>query len=315
MTIYSTDMLTLLDNTEAIVETETIPAGTLPSIYNTYVGPKRNPPKYPFISIIPLTEFPASVNNGEIHNVRRVRIEAYSKSADSRAAMRASIGITEQIKNLFEVNAPNWQIPDKDTGDPTVFDNVIGEIVPSDTSIPYRNEFIQMSSLDLECHSKDPFHAGVDGTSSATFSQVDTKTLIDTITAVYKTYRTGAEDILSDIKGFRSFVLKPQMKFPLIFFGIEVHNRDHAFAGRDLVNREVSIYVLHKTGNYTTSLRRNLEIVELCRKIWFANKDFGGKVFNFTYSGITYGQITTDNELLFGSTLRFMTQTVDNLSG
>ena len=315
MTLYSTDMLTLLDNIEAIIETETTPTGTLPSIYNTYVGPVRNPAKYPFISVLPINENPIAILNGEIRNVRRVRIEAYSKSAKSRSAMRASIGIVEQIKNLFVVNTPNWQIPDKDTGDPTVYDNIIGEIIPSDSGVPYRNEFIQMASIVLECYSKDPLHDGVDGTSSATFSQVDTKTLIDTITAVYKTYRTGAEDILQDIKGFRNFVLKPQMKFPLIFIGIEVHNRDHTFVGRDTVNREVSIYVLHKTGDYTTSFRRNLEIIELCRKIWFANKDFGGKVFHFTYSGITYGRITAENDMLFGSTLRFMTQTVENLSG
>lgn len=306
-------MSRILESSKQIVEEQVLPGGTLTSLRKVSFGPLRNPMAYPFVSILPLEERPYEILNGEIDNIRRIKIESWSHKKDSKSSMRSSLGIAEKLKDLFVVNAEKWLVPDPDTGVDMMFDVQIGEISPGSNPMPYRNGFISGASIEVDCFSRDDLHPGINGTSYSQMVQTDSKTLIDTIANTYKNYRTGAENVLASTRSFKSFTLPPQAVYPVIFVGIERESRDHTFVGRDSILRSINVHVLNKLLDKEDALKQNLKIVDLCRRILFANKDFQGRAMHFDYRGIVYGQLTLGSQLLYGSSLNFDIQSFENL--
>jgi hypothetical protein len=316
MPAYSTKTADLLDNIKAAIKTEVTPHGELSSVKQVRVGSVRNPAAFPFITIIPIEERNRGIQNGNMINVRKIRIEVYANKAKSKDSMRAVMGMIEQVKNIFKLDSSYWQIPpDADIdSDPTVYDLQINSIGSSDKSIPFRNGFIHSASMEIDCYSKDLLNPEVDGTSSNSIIETDAKTLIDTITNTYKGYKTGANAVLSSTKGFKSFTLPPSPHYPIIFVGIEGESRDHTFTGKDVISRSISINIITQMGSKEESLRKNLLIADYCRQILLANRDFGGRVVHYDYDGILFGQLTGDNgKLLYGSSLKFTAQNYETM--
>lgn len=313
MSVEPVTMSRLLESLKQIVEEQVLPGGTLTSLRKVSFGPLRNPMAYPFVSVLPLEERPDEIWNGKINNIRRIKIESWSHKKDSKASMRSSLGIIEKIKDLFVVNAEDWLISDPDTGESMMFDVQMGEISPGSNPLPYRNGFISGTSIEMDCFSRDDLHPSLNGVSCSQMVQTDSKTLIDTIANVYKGYRTGAENVLASTRSFKSFTLPPQAVYPVIFIGIERENRDHTFAGRDSIFRSINIHTLSKLLDKEEALKQNLKIADLCRRILFANKDFGGRAIHYEYRGIVYGQLTLGAQLLYGSSLNFDIQSFENL--
>ena len=313
---YSTKMADLLDNIKAAIKTEVTPHGELNSAKQVRIGPVRNPATFPFITIIPIEERNRGIQNGNMINVRKIRIEVYANKAKSKDSMRAAMGMIEQIKNIFKLETDYWQIPEDGdiNSNPTVYDLQIISIGASDKSVPFRNGFIHSGSMEIDCYSKDLLNPDVDGVSSSSIIETDTKTLIDTITNIYKGYKTGANSVLSNTKGFKSFTLPPSPHFPIIFIGIEGEDREHAFTGKDVINRTISINIITQMGTKEESLRRNLSIADYCRQILLANRDFEGRVVHYDYDGILFGQLIGDRgQLLYGSSLKFTTQNYETM--
>ena len=171
---------------------------------------------------------------------------------------------------------------------------------------------MSMASIELDCYSRDELHTGVDGYSAVEVVECDARTLVDTIAAAYKKEKSAG--VLTSLEGFKSFTLPPVMKFPILFIGIEGIIRDHKFTGRDAVYRDINIYVMHQMTNKETSLIRNVELVDLCRRILFANKHFSGYAAHFEYKGITYGQLEAASGLIYGSSLRFSLESWERLA-
>lgn len=311
---YSTTMVDLLNNTKKALLTETLPSGTLSSIgQRVKLGTTRNPIKYPFLTVIPIEERPNGIWNGLLDNIRKIRIEVYSNKVNSKSAMRASMGIMEKVKDIFLVGADNWEIPDK-KGNSTVYDTQILEIEPGSNPIPWRNGFISSASLEMDCYSKDPLFENIYSESYSTIVETDSKSLIDTISSIYKGYKTGSESLLTSIEAFKDFTLPPQINYPVLFIGIEEETREHKFAGRDSIFRLINIYLLHKMTDKEESLKRNLIMVNFCRQILFANNTFKGRAAHYEYRGIAYGSLEAETGLLYGSSLRFMIESYENLA-
>jgi len=297
------DMLRLLRSAKKTIDAQTETGGTLTSIKKVFLGPAHNPAVYPVISVLPVEELPIEIWNGLIETNRRIKIEAFSHKKKSKDSMRASMGIIEQVKDLFITKADAWLMPDPDTDVNMLYDSIIGETVPGSNPVPYRNGFISSASIIINCFSKDELHYNIDGTSASSLSETDAKTIVDTLLATFKSYQTGAEDFLSSTKSFKSFTLPPVPVYPVLFVGIESESRVHKYTGRDAVNRSVNVYAISKLLSRESSLRQNLTMIDLCRRIFFANKDLGGIVNHYDYRGIVYGQLTVNNELLYGSSL------------
>jgi hypothetical protein len=316
MPAYSTKTADLLDDIKAAIKTEVTTSGTLSSVKQVRIGPVTNPAAFPFISIVPIDERNNGIRNGIMINVRQIRIEVYASKAKSKDSMRAAMGMIEKVKDIFVTNSDYWQIPSSTIPfDPTVFDLQITSIGASDKPVPYRNGFIHQASLEMACWSKDEFSPDIT-TSYDIYNMAvcDAKTLIDSIAIVFKKYKTGANDILSNTKSFRSFTMPPSATFPTIFIGIEAENREHAIAGKDVIERDISINILTQMGSREENLRRNLKIADYCRQILLANTTFQGKVVHYDYDGITFGQLVGDRgQLLYGSSLSFTTQNFETL--
>ena len=315
---YSTKIADLLDDVKAAIQKQVSVGGTLSSVKQVRVGPVRNPAAFPFISVVPIEERNSGIRNGIMINVRTVSIEVFAHKAKSKLSMRAALGMIEKVKDIFKLNAPLWQINEDGMvgNDPTVYDTQIGAISHSDKPVPFRNGFIHSASLELICFSKDQLAPDI--TSSYNTYKVvacDAKTLVDNITIIYKKYKTGAQTILSNIKSFKDFTLPPVPAYPIIYIGIEGETRDHTHAGRDVIDRDISINILTKMGTREDSLRKNLNVANLCRQILIANNTFQGKVVHYDYDGILFGQLQGDRgELLYGSSLKFTTQNYETMN-
>ena len=306
-------MLRTLESVKKTIEAQTTAGGTLTSIDKTFLGPAHNPAKYPIIAVVPVEESPQDIWNDRLNSIRRIRIEAFSHKNDSKASMRSSMGLIEQVKNLFVAKAPAWLIPDPTTGVDMMFDTNMVDIEPNSVPSPYRNGFITSAAIDLYCFSRDELHPDVKGTSFAQLVETDSKTLVDTIRRIYKTYDIGIEDQLSSVKSFKSFTLPPAPVYPVLFVGIEAEQRSHKYVGRDEVIRSITIYVLNKLLKREDALAQNLKIIDLCRRIFFANRDLEGRASHFDYRGIVYGQLTLNNQLLYGSSLNLDIQSIEAL--
>ncbi len=306
-------MLRLLQSVQKTIKTQTNAGGTLTSTKKVYLGPAHNPMKYPVVSVLPIEERSDGIWNGVINNIRRIRIEAFSHKNKSKASMRSSMGIIEKVKDLFITNASDWLIPDPDTEVDMMYETLMENIVPGSNPTPYRNGFISSAFIELDCYSRDGLHDGVGGTSSSQLIESDAKTLVDTLTSTFKKYNVGVESFLSSTRSFKSFTLPPQPVYPVLFVGIEGENRSHKYTGRDQVTRSVNVYILSKLLDRSEALEQNLKIVDMCRRIFFANKDLGGRAAHFDYRGIVFGQLTINNQLLYGSSLNADIECIETL--
>lgn len=316
MSCFTTNMLNLLEDTQKAVRTEARPNQTLRSVQKVTIGPNRNPISFPVISILPVEEAPYQIlNGGKIDNRRRLRIEVYSHKIKTKDSMRASMGILENIKNIFRVNAPNWQLPSSKGGFSTVYDTVISEITPGNNPAPYRNGFISVASMDMDCYSRDNIHDGIKAVSVAEMIECDGKSLVDIMTNTFKEYKTGVSNVLSSTKSFKSFTLPPNISYPVVFIGISSELRDHTFTGRDEITRNIEVHILHQMADYQKSLKKNVELADYCRQIFFANKHLAGRAAHFDYKGILYGQLGIGGHLLYGSTVNFQIQSYEVLPG
>lgn len=306
-------MLRTLQSIQKTLKTQMNTGGTLTSIKKAYLGPAHNPVGYPIVSVLPIEEKSDDIWNGVLNNTRRIRIEAFSHKAKSKASMRSSMGIIENVKDLFVSGASTWLIPDPDTEVDMMYETLMENIVPGSNPTPYRNGFISSASIELDCSSRDGLHDGVGGTSASQLIESDAKTLVDTLMSTFKKYKVGVESFLESTRSFKSFTLPPQPVYPVLFVGIEGESRFHKYTGRDQVVRSVNVYVLSKLLDKGDALEQNLKIIDMCRRIFFANKDLGGIAAHFDYRGIIFGQLTVNNQLLYGSSLNIDIECIEAL--
>ena len=307
-TANSTNMLDLIEDVRSHIKDEIKPNGSLPSLKKIYFGPIINPSIFPCIAIVPIEERVAGFTSGNVHNIRKIRIEVITQKKDSKTSMRQAIGIQEQVKNIFKVNAADYQIPDRQSGGiNTAVDVEMVLFDSSDKPVPYRNGFLHTAALEFDVHSYDNPTPDITGNRVGTCatSGTDTKTLMDKIIEILKAQRIGPGAILSNVKQLRSFALPPNPVYPIIFVDIVQEVRTHKFTGMDSVKRDIAVNVFTKMKDKQLALKRNVLMADKARQTLFSNADFNGSVYNVDYRGIVYGQLTAGAELLFGSSVQF----------
>jgi len=298
--LSTSTMAELLTNTKSILESFKVPSGLFESVVKINKGTLQNPIKFPFISILPVREVPVGYENNKLISTKAFRVEAWSHKTKSRAAMRSSLGIIENVKDIFMPSSTNWLIPDATTQVDTVFDLQVGGITSSQQPIPYRNGFVQSASITFDAWTKDEYLPNLAGNTSANWTETTAKILLATVLSTIKTYSSSE---LSTIKSFKDFTLTPQALFPVVYAALEGEAREHTYAGIDTVDRTVMIHILHKMFDKEVSLTRNLAIAETIKEIMYANSDFGGIVSDFNYEGIEYGQLSAANVMVYGCTV------------
>jgi hypothetical protein len=315
-TFQSTTTKELIADIAQHIKDEIKPTGKLPSIRKVATEPVANPAMFPIITVIPITENAQGYHGNKLYNIRRVRIEVLTQKRDGKSALRQNIGIVEQVKNIFKVNAADYQIPDRvETAITTVADLVIVDVETGGQTSPFKNGFLQVGAIEVEAHSYDTVitHDLVPSTSrSLTVTPTDTKTLIDKITGFLKAAKLSSA-ILSEVRSLKSFTLPPQPVYPVVFVAIEEERRDHKFAGQDSVDRTVSITILTKIKSKTKSLNRSMDLADKCRQIIMAYPDIDGTCYDVAYVGTNYGQLTARGDLLFGTQVLFNTSSYEGL--
>lgn len=315
-TFQSTTTKELIEDIAQHIKDEVKSTGKLPSIRKVATEPVPNPSMFPIITVIPIAENPQGYRGSKLYNVRRIRIEVLTQKRDSKSALRQNLGIVEQLKDIFKVNATDYQIPARETlSITTVADLEIVDVETGGQTTAFKNGFLQVGAIEVEAHSYDAVinNDDVPSTSrSLTVSETDTKTLIDKITGFLKTAKLSSA-ILSSVRSLKSFTLPPQPVYPVVFVAIEEERRDHKFAGQDSVDRTVSINVLTKVKARSKSLDRNIDLADKCRQIIMAYPDIDGACYDVEYVGTSYGQLTARGDLLFGTQVLFNTSSYEGL--
>lgn len=315
-TFQSTTTKELIADIAQHIKDEVKSTGKLPSIRKVASEPVPNPSIFPIITVIPIAENPQGYRGSKLYNIRRIRIEVLTQKRDSKAALRQNLGIVEQLKEIFKVNASDYLVPSReDLSVDTVADLVIADVETGGQATAFKNGFLQIGAIELEAHSYDAVITDDDApstTRSLTVSETDTKTLVDKVTGVLKTAKLSSA-ILSSVRSLKSFTLPPQPVYPVVFVAIEEERRDHTFAGQDSVDRTVSINVLTKVKSRSKSLDRNMDLADKCRQIVMAYPDMDGTCYNVDYVGTSYGQLTARGDLLFGTQVLFNTSSYEGL--
>ena len=314
-TFQSTTTKELIADIAQHIKDEVKSTGKLPSIRKVATEPVANPAIFPIITIIPLTETLNGYRGDKLYNIRRVRIEVLTQKRDSKSALRQCIGIVEQLKDIFKVNAPDYLVPDRDTVIDTLADLEIASIDTSAQTAPFRNGFLHIGAIELDAHSYDKVFTNAyvpSTTRSLTVEETDTKTLVDKVTGFLKTAKLS-NDIIPEIRSLKSFTLPPQPVYPVVFVSIEDESRDHTFAGQDSVNRTIGINVFTKIKSKTKSLNRSMDLADKCRQIIMSYPDMDGTCYNVDYVGTNYGQLTARGDLLFGTQVLFNTSSYEGL--
>ncbi len=312
----STNMADLVADVAQHIKDEVKTNGKLPSVRKVSTEPLVNPAVFPFITVTPVNEVLQGYRGDKMHMMRTIRIELVAKKNTSKASMRQSMGMTEQVKDIFKVNSDDYLVPDRETKSVnTLMDLEIVSVESSNKATPFRNGFIHVASLEFECHSFDPIFT--EDTLETTYRndsviETDTKTLVDHAAGMIKTARL-ASNILSDVRSLKSFTLPPQPVYPVVFVSLEQEARSHQFAGQDSVDRAIGINVITKVKSRQKSLDRNVDLANRCRQIIMSYPDFNGACYKVDYVGTNYGQITGGGDLLFGTQVVFNTSSYESL--
>lgn len=312
----STNMADLIADVASHIKDEVRTSGKLPSVRKVSTEPLVNPALFPFITVTPVNEVPQGYRGNKLYMLRRIRIEMVSKKNDSKSSLRQTMGMSEQVKEIFKVNATDYKVPDRATkATDTVMDLEIVSIETSSNPAPFRNGFIHTSAIELEAHSFDKIYTldNPPTTSRAlTAAATDTKTVVDKFTSFIKAARVGSP-LLPEIRSLKSFTLPPQPVYPVVFVSIEDESRDHRFAGQDSVNRTVGVNVFTKVKSRQKSLDRNVDLADRLRQIIMAYPDVDGTCYQMDYAGTNFGQITAGADLLFGTQVLFTTSSYESL--
>ena len=312
----STNMADLVADIAQHIKDEVKTNGKLPSVRKVSTEPLVNPAVFPFITVTPINEIFQGYRGDKMHMLRTIRVEMVAKKGDSRSSMRQTMGMTEQVKNIFKVNADDYLVPDRQSKSvDTLMDLEIVNVETSNKAAPFRNGFLHVSAMEFACHSFDPIFTSdyLNVTvRNAEATETDSKTLVDNAANMIKTARL-ASTIFRDVKSLKSFTLPPQLVYPVVFVSIEEESRDHTFAGQDSVDRSIGINILTKVKSRQKSLDRNVDLADRCRQVIMKYPDFNGACYNMGYVGTTYGQITTGSDLVFGTQVLFNTQSYESL--
>ena len=315
-TFQSTTTKELIADIAQHIKDEVKSTGKLPSIRKVATEPVPNPAIFPIITIIPIAENPQGYRGDKLYNIRRIRIEVLTQKRDGKSALRQNLGIIEQLKDVFKVNASDYLIPSRDDlSVDTLADLEIIDIETSGQATAFKNGFLQIGAIEILAHSYDPVITDEEAPAtfrSLTVSETDTKTLVDKVTGVLKTAKLTSA-ILSSIRSLKSFTLPPQPVYPVVFVAIEEERRDHKFAGQDSVDRTVSINVLTKVKSRSKSLDRNIDLADRCRQVIMSYPDIEGTCYDVEYVGTSYGQLTARGDLLFGTQVLFNTSSYEGL--
>jgi len=295
----------LLDNLQAFFSREYSSNPNFRSLHGNYRGAPRNPTRFPYTAIIPIQETNGGIMNGLIDTVRRVRIFAYAHQTQSRPAIRQSMGIIDNIKELFRPYRDQSFVIDKQGGK-TTFELFFPNVSYSERPFPWRNGFLQSSFLDIDFISREPLTYQLMNERGVERHNSDSKTISD---AIYNTYKAYSVNFLPEVASFKDLSLSPQTKFPVVFLTLEDAAYTRRFAGIDTMNLLFFINVLSRAENSSVALDQNISIIERCKEILFVNCDFEGKAIDYSYQGIDYGQLTSPAGLLYGSSLKFVAQT------
>ena len=297
---------------QRIIADQVKPSGNLYSIKHLDVGPSINPPHFPVVSILPVSELFDAHYTSKLATNKRISIKAHSYHASSRSAIRSSIGIIQQIQDLFEVNGPGFLLPDTNGNPGARFVDIVG-LQETEQQLPFNNGYIHTSSVDLLFSSLDTPMAIDPVVSRGSLIDTDTKTMVDSVTTVLKKYNVGQRNLLSSVKSFKDYVLPPAANYPVIFVNLESEQRSHYYTGRDTIERNISINVITKIANKPESLQYNLGLIDYCKNIILANQAFDGKVIEMELDSISYGQVDSQGELLYGSSLSFWVSNTNTL--
>jgi len=301
----STSFKELLDNIQSMFSEEFNSSPDFRSIAGNYKGAPRNPGRFPYVATIPVQERNGGIYNGLINNIRRVRIFAYCHHNKSRSAMRQSMGIIDNIRALFNPHGDNTFITNKE-GKNTTYELSFPAINYSQRPMPWRNGFLQYSTLDIDFISREPLLNGLLNEHPVERGFADSKTMADAIYNVYKSYSV---EFLPEVASFKDLTLTPQTNYPVIFLSLEDAVYSRRFTGIDTYNLLFYVNVLSRADNSAKALDNNMGIIDKAKQILFANCDFGGKAIDYEYRGVDFGQLISPSGLLYGSSLMFLVQT------
>lgn len=300
----------IIDTLKSQLEVKILSDTKLASIKRVYKGSAINPSQFPIFAIIPVDETVEGLYNGQLRTRKRIRLESIQHNLDQKKSMQASLTLSENLREQFKVDG-DFYIVENDS--PLNFSSDVGVISPSSQPLPFREGFLHISAFDVLYYcSQNPFKKIEGNNSSSTYQETNSPEFLEIIENTYRSVLTTGV-FIEGVKSLKSFTLGSQITYPVMFITMDTHSTDRSFAGKSLVSREISVNYITKQPDPEKALTSNLVTMEQAKLVMFANSSWGGKAINSEFQSITFGQLVTDTELLYGSSLRFLASTLEKI--
>lgn len=281
----------------------------LRSVETIKLGVLMTTPNFPAIAIVPVTQQVTGIGTENVDIKRSIRFDVYTFKLDTEAAFNQCIGIINTLKTILRLShTEKGGYVSEQSGEYTVYDMEISEATFDEQS-PYNNGFIQIGSILVSFLSKGKYY-NIQPTIDARWSSTQAKELMGVIKETLKAYKT---DLLSKVAHFKSGVLTPSLSYPIIYVTVDSEEIRKRFAFADEANRMFRILTISKMLDKEESLLENLDITDNVLKILYANSYFGERVFHIDQPLVEYGQIDLDNNTMFGSSISFLTKSIEVL--
>lgn len=294
----------VLDNLHTKIKVNINSGGRLKDLREVQVGVDHTPTAFPYLTLFPLTEVIERVYSTGYCDVNRtIRFQVVASTPKSDSSYGIATGITNSIKNLFysRYNASFWMLKDSRDNKIVYSTNVVDMAIedPVDT----------VHGIRVKCYVDIAFKCQIKidilrHKSALDLQNSDIKEITKIIHQIYKGY---GNTLLTEINTFNYGVIQPIKMYPAIAVisenaGIEPFTS----GGADLFTVNNFTYVYSKFTGGPQSIYKNMDIIDKCRQILFANKYFLNRSFDYEMNTMEYGITQLYEDLVFVSNLNLI---------
>ena len=302
---YTTTMSTLLTAIKTRLQTYSQAGEVLASVKTWKRGVLPPLPVFPALALLPIREVHHREMSGGTYWVDRlVQLDLWHKAyRGPTGSLADTMNLLNSVKDIVRTE---YEWPSG--GVAQCVDTLFGEEEIGEME-PFRQTFVQRSSLRLTCRSQETFPTQ---TVVKTVQEVAYRPFVDHVDAVIQGYKATT---LSKVKSYHVNAMAPlpSARFPAVAVMGDTEILAHTHAGVDTAERRLRVIVWTLLIDKEQSLNDNLAVVEALKDILQINYAFGGWCRNSTIDSIVYGQSAAEDVHCYQSTIHLTCEGVDNL--
>lgn len=302
----------LLQSVERLVIENSQSNQILKDLNDLEIGVDRKPTKYPYLIVYPVSETLKRLytSNGYADVDRIIQFEVKVFKDSQEAAFGQANGIINNIKTLFTKrrNSEIWRVKNQ-YGNKIVFNTKVEDISPEDPELVLDGLHLSAKiNITFTGQIKINEFSVIDGDRNL----YESSSLKEIVKITYEILNRYKDTVLSPIKTFKYGIIKAIHVIPALVVTANDAVIDNKYAGSDTYRTDLSVVVYSNLYGGVNNIYENLRLIDVTRKILFANKYFLNRGLDYNLNLIEYGVVEKGENLYFASRLNFQVWSYDS---